>query len=57
MRPVFLAFLLAAVAFTVATLGIAQPRGWIAPFVAFGSVLIGLIVFETWAVRHRHDDD
>jgi hypothetical protein len=57
MRPVFVAFLLAADALVVATLGIARPRGWVPPFVAFGSILIGLIVFEVWSVRHRHDDD
>jgi len=57
MRPVFVAFLLAADAFVVATLAIVRPRGWAPPFVAFGFILVGLVVFEAWTVRHRHDDD
>ena len=57
MRPVFVAFLLAGDAFVVAVLAIARPSGWGAPFAAFGSILLGLICFEVWAVRHRHDDD
>ena len=57
MRPVFVAFLLAADTFVVATLALARPRGWVAPLVAFGSILVGLVVFEAWSVRHRHDDD
>lgn len=57
MRPVLVAFLLAADAFVVATLAIARPHGWVAPFISFGVVLIGLVWFEVWAVRHRHDDD
>jgi hypothetical protein len=28
-----------------------------APFIAFGSLLLGLVWFEAWCVRHRHDDD
>jgi hypothetical protein len=57
MRPVFVAFLLAADTFVVATLAIARPHGWVAPLVAFGSILVGLVIFEAWSVRHRHDDD
>ncbi len=57
MRPVFVAFLLAADTFVVATLALTRPRGWVAPLVAFGSILVGLVVFEAWSVRHRHDDD
>ena len=57
MRPVLVAFLLAADAFVVAVLAIAQPEGWLPPFIAFGSLLVGLIWFEAWAIRHRHDDD
>jgi hypothetical protein len=57
MRPVLSGFLLAADAFVVAALAIARPGGWFPPFVAFGSLLIGLVWFEAWAVRHRHDDD
>jgi hypothetical protein len=56
-RPVLVAFLLIADAFAVAALGITRPEGWWAPFAAFGSVLVGLVWFETWAIRHRHDDD
>jgi hypothetical protein len=57
MRPVLVAFLLAADVFVVAALAIARPRGWVAPLVAFGSILIGLVWFQVWTVRHRHDDD
>jgi hypothetical protein len=57
MRPVLVAFLLAADAFVVGALGISRPGGWAPPFIAFGSILIGLIGFEVWTVRHRHDDD
>jgi hypothetical protein len=34
-----------------------RPNGWLPPFIAFGSLLIGMIAFEIWAIRHRHDDD
>jgi hypothetical protein len=57
MRPVLVAFLLAGNAFVVAALGIAQPAGWGAPFAAFSAILVGLVCFEVWAVRHRRDDD
>jgi hypothetical protein len=57
LRPVLVAFLLAADAFVVAALAIAHPDGWEAPFIAFGAVLIGLVWFQAWALRHRHDDD
>ena len=50
-------FLLAADAFVVAALAIAHPGGWLPPFVAFGVILLGLILFELWTIRHRHDDD
>jgi hypothetical protein len=56
MRPVLVAFLLAADAFVVAVLAIARPDGWLAPFIAFGSLLLGLAWFEAWAIGHRHDD-
>jgi hypothetical protein len=56
MRPVFVAFLLVADAFVVAALVVAHPNGWLPPFIAFGSVLVGLVWFELWAIRHRHDD-
>jgi hypothetical protein len=57
MRPVLTGFLLTADLFVVVTLAIARPRGWVAPFIAFGSLLVGLVWFEYWAIRHRHDDD
>ncbi|HET7418189.1 MAG TPA: hypothetical protein VFJ61_11255 [Solirubrobacterales bacterium] len=44
-------------AFAVGALVIVRPAGWVAPFVAFGSVLVGLIWFEAWAILHRHDDE
>jgi hypothetical protein len=56
LRPVLTGFLLAADAFVVAALAIARPDGWIPPVVAFGSLLLGLVGFEIWALRHRHDD-
>jgi hypothetical protein len=57
MRPVLVSFLVVADAFVVATLAISQRRGWLPPFIAFGSLLLGLVWFEAWALRHRHDDD
>ncbi len=56
-RPVLVGFLLFADAFAVATLAIVRPDGWVAPFLAFGAVLVGLVWFEVWAIGHRHDDD
>jgi len=56
MRPVLVAMLLVVDAFAVATLAIARPGGWFPPFLAFGSLLVGLIWFEAWAIRHRRDD-
>jgi hypothetical protein len=55
-RPVLVAFLLAADAFVVATLAIVHPRGWVPPFIGFGISLVGLVWFQAWAIRHRHDD-
>ena len=57
MRPVLVAFLLLADAVVVAALAIAHPAGWLPPFIAFGSILVGLIWFQGWAIVHRHDDD
>jgi hypothetical protein len=49
--------LLLADAFVVAALAIARPSGWLPPLIAFGCLLVGLLAFELWALRHRHDDD
>jgi hypothetical protein len=57
MRPVLVGFLVLVDAFAVASLAIAHPHGWFPPFLAFGSLLLGLVWFEGWALRHRHDDD
>lgn len=57
MRPVLVAFLLVADAFAVASLAIARPEAWLGPFVGFGIVLVGLVWFLGWSIRHRHDDD
>lgn len=57
MRPVLTAFLLAADAFVVVALVAVRPGGWVPPFVAFGSLLVGLVWFQAWSIRHRHDDD
>lgn len=56
MRPVLVGFLLAADVFAVASLAIVHPGGWFPPFLAFGVLLIGLVWFEAWAIRHRRDD-
>jgi len=55
-RPVLVAFLLVADAFAVGSLAVARPEGWVGPFVGFGVVLVGLIWFFGWSVRHRRDD-
>ena len=57
MRPVLVAFLLVADAFAVVTLAVVHKSGWLPPFIGFGIVLVGLIWFQVWAIRHRHDDD
>jgi hypothetical protein len=57
MRPVLVAVLLLVDAFAVAALAIAHPGGWFPPLLAFGSLLLGLVWFEVWALRHRRDDD
>jgi hypothetical protein len=57
MRPVLVGFLLLVDAFAVASLAIVHPGGWLPPFVAFGSLLLGLVWFEIWAIRHRRDDE
>lgn len=56
-RPVLVAFLLVVDAFAVVSLAIARPEDWWAPFTAFGVVLVGLVWFEVWSIRHRHDDE
>jgi hypothetical protein len=56
MRPVLVAFLLVVDAVVVGALAIAHPRGWLPPLIAFGALLVGLIWFEGWAIRHRQDD-
>lgn len=56
MRPVLVGFLIVADAFTVASLAIARPEGCLAPFLAFGLVLVGLVGFEVWAIGHCRDD-
>jgi hypothetical protein len=56
-RPVLVACLLVVDAFAVISLAIVRPEDWWAPFTAFGVVLVGLVWFEAWSIRHRHDDD
>jgi hypothetical protein len=56
-RPVLVGFLLAADVFVVAALLVSQKKGWLPPFIGFGVVLVGLVWFELWSIRHRHDDD
>jgi hypothetical protein len=55
LRPVLLAALLVSDAFVVAALGLARPPGWLPPFIAFGVILVGLVAFLAWALRHRGD--
>jgi hypothetical protein len=55
LRPVLLAMAVVSNLFVVLALAIARPPGWVAPFVAFGIVLVGLAGTLAWAVRHRHD--
>ncbi len=55
-RPVLVAFLLVADAAVVAALVFVHPKGWVAPLISFGAILVGLIWFEGWAIRHRRDD-
>lgn len=57
MRPVLVGLLLVVDAFAVGALAISRPAGWFPPFLAFGALLLGLVWFEGWALRHRHDDD
>jgi hypothetical protein len=57
MRPVLVAFMVVADAFAVISLAIVRPEDWWAPFTAFGIVLVGLVWFLVWSIRHRHDDD
>jgi hypothetical protein len=56
MRPVLVAFLLVADAFAVGSLVIVRPEGWVALFLGFGVVLVGLIWFLGWSLEHRGDD-
>jgi hypothetical protein len=56
-RPVLVAFLLVVDAFVVISLAVVRPEDWWAPFAAFSVVLEGLVWFEFWSIRHRHDDD
>ena len=57
LRPVMVGCLLFVDAGIVLVLGIGRHEGWLAPFVGFGIVLVGLIWFMAWSVRHRHDDE
>ena len=56
-RPVLVACLLVVDAFAVISLAVVRPEDWWAPFTGFGVVLVGLVWFEAWSIRHRHDDD
>jgi intracellular septation protein A len=56
-RPVLVAFMVVADAFAVISLAVVRPEDWWAPFTAFGVVLVGMVWFLVWSIRHRHDDD
>lgn len=55
-RPVLAGFLLLFDAIVVIALAAVRPDGWLPPFIAFGCPLVGMVAFELWAIRHRHDD-
>jgi hypothetical protein len=57
MRPVLVGFVILADAFAVGSLAIVRPEDWLAPFLGFGVVLVGLVGFEVWAIGHRRDDE
>jgi hypothetical protein len=57
LRPWLVGALLVVDAGVVIGLGLIRHKGWFPPFVGFGIVLVGLIWFMGWSVRHRHDDD
>ena len=57
LRPVLVGMSLVVDAFVVAVLVIGRHKGWLPPFIGFGMVLLGLIWFMGWSLRHRHDDD
>jgi len=57
LRPVLVGCLLVVDAGIVLVLGIGRHKGWFPPFVGFGIVLLGLVWFMAWSMRHRHDDD
>jgi hypothetical protein len=57
LRPVFVGMLLVGDTFVVLVLVIGRHKGWLPPFIGFGIVLVGLIWFMGWSIRHRHDDD
>jgi intracellular septation protein A len=56
-RPVLVAFMVVVDAFAVISLAVVRPDEWWAPFTAFGVVLVGMVWFLVWSIRHRHDDD
>jgi len=54
---VLVAFMVVVDAFAVVSLAVVRPDAWWAPFTAFGIVLVGMVWFLAWSIRHRHDDD
>ncbi len=57
LRPVLVGCLLVGDAGVGLAAGVGQHEGWLAPFIGFGIVLVGLLWLMAWSVRHRHDDD
>jgi hypothetical protein len=56
-RPVLVGLMLVVDTLVVLVLVIGRHKGWFPPFIGFGIVLLGLIWFMGWSIRHRHDDD
>lgn len=53
LRLVLVGFLLAADALVLASLALARPSGWVAPFVVFAIPFAGLVWYFAWAWPRR----
>jgi Na+/melibiose symporter-like transporter len=48
--------LLVVAAILVVALAVSQRKGRLPPFIACRGILVGLVCFEVWSIRHRRDD-